>query len=579
MEGTTMYDVLDLFNCLVVGKHQLGGPPCLTHANIGVVTDFDPNEAQSDALVAFHQPIDTRTLFTREERDTASLEHLIAKQVLHYIEVYGLGAPGLFNLEAQNGTLVTMRYVKGITVDELAVKVQDLLYANAPVKNAVQVKRIIEWYGLTFDINRVVNNELRVALWNDELDAFKSGDDAVRYLCYEATGETLLIKSPEVIVAVMAVPWLPYFFDIHALPLAQVFNRHKALILAAKNKATASAINRISRLSKTRHVPVRESAAKTFVSRALTGELGAAEATQILNKVSLRDKFKFLNLLAQKRVQNDTASYKIRNGKMFTRGERPVYDLKAIGAVEAAVLNILASDLAHLKGQTILLDKNVDYGLPVSRKQTVGNLPFGTQVTSDSNEISSGMYWENAWGARDLDLSTIDMEGNRTGWGQWGGYGDNNIIFSGDLTDAREGAMEFMTSRDEDYGLFVNIYSGKLGSEMELVIGSNRTKKQWIDEALIREKHTLNSRGSVIGFVKSKTFVVYAGRLSNSRVSGDNPIVNESRADFWTLQRLFSALGVNFDVDRDAEVEYNHDLSYSSFSLDKLETVFKNEAA
>jgi hypothetical protein len=577
MEGTTMNDVLELFNCLVVGKHQLGGSPCLTHANIGVVTDFDPNEEQSAALVAFHQPIDIRTLFTREERETASLEHLIVKQVLHYIEVYGLGAPGLFDLECDNGTITSMRYVAGISVDALAVLVQDLLYANAPVKDAKQVQRIIEHYGLTFDINRVANNELRVLLWNDSLDAFKSGDDAVRYLCHQATGEALMIKSKEVIAAVKKVPWLPSFFELHAVPLAQVFNRHKALILAAKNKNTRSAINRITRLSKTRHVPVRQSVAKHFVRHALTHPTFTGRMA--LTNCTMRDKFKFLNLLAQRRVQNDTASFKIRNGKVFTRGERPVYSLKDISRVEVMVLESIMDDLGHLKGQNILLDRSVDYGLPVSRKQTVGRLPFGTLVTSHSNEISSGMYWENEWGASDLDLSTIDMEGNRVGWGGRSGYDHGSITFSGDLTDARNGAMEFMTSRDEDYGLFVNVFSGQNGAKMELVVGENRESKQWIGETLIRESHTLASKDSVIGFVKGKTFVVWAGRLGNSRVSGANPIVNESQADLWTVQRLFTAIGVKFDVDRDSEIEYNHDLSYSSFSLDKLEAVFKNEVA
>lgn len=569
-----MTDILNLFNCLVVNENQLSGAPCFTNAGVGVITDFDPNAEQAAALGAVFKPLKITTLFTREERETASLEHLLVKQLLHYIEVYGLGTPGLFDLECQQGEIVSMRFVKGITVDELAVKVQNLLYANAPVKNAAQLHRIIKQYKLTLDINRVANNELRVILWHYGLDAFTSGDDAVRFLCHRATGDALLIKSPEVIAAIKAVPWQPGFFERHALPLAQVFNRHKRLILAAKNKWTANAINRITRLSKTRHVPVRESIAKTFVRKALTD--ASFNAVAALNHVSLRDKFKYLNLLAQRRVQSKTASFKIRNGKVHTHDDRPVYSLDRIAQVEAAVLNNLVGCLSFLSGQNILLDRNVDYGLPISRKQTVGNLPFGTRVTSDGNEISSGMYWENAWGATDLDLSTIDMYGKRVGWGAYSGYDDQNITYSGDITDARDGAMEFMTSQDLDYGLFVNIYAGKNGSEMELVVSSNRARKQqWLDKVLIRERHTLNSRGSVIGFVKGKTFVIYAGRLNKKRVSGDNPIVNESRADFWTIQQLFSAIGVMFDVDKDEGLEYNYDLSYSSFSFDKLEDVFK----
>ncbi len=573
-----MNDVLDLFSCLVVSKDQLGGRECLTHLDLGVVTDFDPDTAQDAAIEDHFNPLDITTLFTREERETASLDHLLTKQLLHYIEVYGLDTPGLFDLEVTTGQIVVMRFVQGITRNALEVLVQNLLYANAPIKDAAQVKRIIDHYNLALDINRVANNELRVLLYRPELDTFTDGDDAVRHVCWMATGETLLIKSPEVIAAIKARAWTPLFFAKHALPLAQVFNRHKRLILAAKNSRTKTVINRIARLSKKAHVPIRESIAKTFIHKALMGEV----SSEVLDIISVRDKFKYLNLLARKKLQSQTAAFNIRNGKIHISNDRPVYSLEAISRVEIEVLASLMYDLGHLRDQTILLDKSVDYGLPISRKQTVGNLPFGTKVTSLGNEISSGIYWENDWGATDLDLSTVDMEGNRVGWGGYSGYTNRNIVFSGDLTDARNGAMEFMTSQNEDYGLFVNIFSGKNGSEMELVVGANQTRvttKKWIDEILIREKHTLNSRNSVIGFVKGETFVVYASRLNNSRVSGENPIVNDMRVNRWTLQQLFTAIGVKFDVDKDPEVEYDHDLSYSSFSLDKLEAVFKNKTA
>lgn len=568
-------DVLDLFNCLVLGEYQRNTQPCFTHVDLGVVTDFDPDAEQSAILQSHFKPISITTLFTREERETASLEHLLMKQVLHYIEVYGLNMPGLFDLECgDQGQIVVMRFVEGITSDELELRVRDLLYTNAPIKDAMQLKRIIGEYNLNVDINEVKNNEMRCVLYRPGYDTFASGDDAVRYLCYAATGEALLIKSKEVITAVAKISVPSEFLSKHEKVLAQVFNRHKRLILAAKRSCNAPAINRISRMSKTKHVPIRESIVKTFMHQALTSITFDIE--EALRQATVRDKFKYLNLLAQKRVQSPVASFKIRNGKIWTRNDRQVYSMEVILQVENMVIASLRDSIVpSLKSQMILLDKHVDYGLPVSRKQTVGNLPFGTQVVSDSNEISSGMYWENAWGATDLDLSTIDMDGNRVGWGQYSSYRNTSIKFSGDLTDARNGAMEFMTSKSQDYGLLVNIFSGEPGAQMELVIGTNsQTKSRWIEDALIREKHKLTSRNSIIGFVKGKTFVVYAGRLSNSRISGENPIVNESKVDLWTIKRLFDCLGIDYDVDKDEEVEYTTDLRYSSFSFDKLEAVF-----
>jgi hypothetical protein len=570
-----MTDVLELFNCLVIDEVQRVYRLNYPLIDRGIITDFMPTETQKSMLASIYKPLPLNTFFTREERETASLEHLLVKQFLHYFEVYGLGQPGLFDLTTSSGTVVTMHFVQGITVNELETMVQDLLYTNAPVKDAAQLKRIIDKYCLAFDINRVANNELRVALWHDGLGAFKSGDDAVRFLCYYATGEALLIKSPEVISAISTKHFPPEFFEVHALPLAQVFNRHKRLILAAKGKQTARVINRIARMSKTAHVPIHESIAKTFIHKSLIMNVPADALKHALKHVTVRDKLKYLNLLEQKKIKSTVASFKIRNGKVHTRTDRRVYRLNDINRVQQSVLRSLVHDLSHLVDQNILLDPNVNYGLPISRKQTVGQLPFGTQVISRSNEISSGIYWENAWGASDLDLSTIDMDGNRVGWGTFSGYSDKDIIYSGDKTDAHNGAMEFMTSKTEDYGLFVNIYHGAIGSEMELIVGANKTERDWIDKPLIRERLILKSRETVIGFVRGKTFTVYAGRLSSKRVSGDNPIVNELKSNPWTIQKLFRVLGIDFHVDRDDEIEYNYDLSYDSFSFDKLENMFK----
>ncbi len=573
-QTTIQSDVLALFNCLVISDDQETERVYLGLATKGLVLDFAPKGAQLTALEEVYKPLPMTTLFSKDERLTANLADLIVKQLLHYVEVYGLDSPGLFNLEVDNGTIASFNYVTGITFGELTRKVQKLLYAGAPVKDAEQLKRIIAYFHVTFNINSVANNELRVLLWNEAFEPFENGDDVVRYMCAQATGRPLLIKSKEVIAAVKKHDFPVYFFTMHEVPLAQVFNRHKALILAAKNKSTTSVINRISRKSKTAHVPVRESIAKTFIHEALTGKVIAAH---VLNIISIRDKFKYLNVLAEKKIQSRFGLFQIRNGKVWYDEDRKVYGMEEINIAEKAVLESLTEDLAHLKGKNILIDPAVDYGLPTTRKQTLGRLPFGTRVISTGNEISSGMYWENSWGARDLDLSGITLAGHRVGWGSYSSYRDEGIIFSGDITSAPNGAMEFMTSKSQDYGICVNIFSGKIGSEMELVVGEvSKTKKSWLDKIVIREKVKLESKNCLLGFVKGKTFTVYGGRMNNKIVSGANPTLRAMEVRLWTVQDLFGRLQINYDVDKQDEVEYDHDLSYSSFSYDALEALFNS---
>lgn len=564
-------EILDLFKVMIVRRTEDRRRYNLDYAELGFVTDFDPTLDQLMVLKKAYKPLEIRTLFTKEERDNADINELITKQILHYIEIYGLDTPGLFELEVSEGKIAPITFVRGVSTTEFQDMVRKLLYANAPVKDSETLRKIIQTHNVEYNVNQIANNELRITLFDPFKHTFDSGDDAVRYLCYTATQDPLLIKSGNVIENISDNILSAGFFENHKLPLAQVFNRHKKLIMAAKGPRTRTIINQISRLSKTQHVPIREHVSKRFISSAIKDQ---HYDFAVLNKIAVRDKFKYLNLLEYKKSGLDTDVFVIRNGKSWVETDRKVLGKKAIERVEYAVLRSLMGDLGHLEGQHILLDKNVDFGLPISRKQTIGQLPFGTKVTVDG-KISSGMYWENDWGARDLDLSTIDTEGNRTGWGQWSGYDKNNpVTFSGDLTDATDGAMEFMTSSNQQYGLFVNIYSGQIGSEMELVIGT-ATKKQWIKDPIIRERYKLSSRGCIIGFVNDQTYTVYAGRLSRGRMSGEGnrAIVVRGTSDFWTVSRIFDALGIKYDLDRHDDVDYNHELRYRDFTYDKLEAL------
>jgi len=566
----TQENVLKLFNCVVVEPHELTGQyDNSLLANYSIITNFAMSREVKWMLEKNSLPIAVKTLFGVKERANSSAIDLIMKQLYHYVEVYGLDQPGLFNLEVTKGEIVRLTYVQGITRDQLVTKIEKLIRANAPIKDIDCAKGIINDFKIEYDINDVANNELRVALFDESKHAFADGDDAVRYMCFKATGSPMLIKSKEVIKAITDTPLGNRFFEGHQIPLSKVFNRHKPLILASKNVDTKTTINKITRLSKTNHVPIREPISKRIVSMLLAGTAGSKE----LALISLRDKFKILNLLEYKKMGHDIDAFIIRNGKIHIEDQRRVDTAKLQGPIDE-VLSSIAQDLKHLAGKTILLDESVDYGLPVSRKQTLGNLPFGTQVTIAQGNISSGVHWRNEWGCQDLDLSVINSTGERTGWGQYSGYNNRNpITFSGDVTDAFAGAMEFMTSTGSEYGLFVNNFRGENECEFEVVVG-RAGKNKWIKDTAIREKIHMKSRGNVIGFVKGNTFVAYQGRLDDSRASGDIrniAIVLRGSSEFWTVRKLFDKLNIKYVVDKQDDVCYDYNMRYESFSYDKLE--------
>ena len=566
---------LSLFKVMLLEKGQGKTAFNLSYAVDGFITDFTPTYAQLKTLRATFEALPVQTLFTVEERANASFEHLITKQFLHYFEVYGLGAPGLFDLEVSAGRIATLTFVQAVTVDELTKKVQDLIYANRPVADVAPILELLK--DLPYDINLVKNNELKVALFDPIRDKFTDGDDAVRYICYHATTSALLIKSKRVIAEVQKNPVGDRFLTNHLIPLAQVFNRHKHLILACKHPATRSTINKISMLSKSQHKPIHEALNKRFISEALRGK------TPPFKTISLRDSFKYLNLIEYKLLQLSYDSFNIRNGKVWVETSRPVLNTDRLIDLKYEVLDYIKSQLSCLKSEKILVDPNVDYGLPISRKQTLGNLPYGTKVSVDDGKLSAGIYWHNqqdaAWGGRsiDLDLSAIDHQGNRTGWGGYAGYVKHNpITFSGDLTDASKGATEWMvvdSAAPNRYGLMVNIFRGPEPCEASIVVG-RPTGKVWQDRTIIKEAIKLEYRQSLIGFLKDSSFIVYTGRLNNSRISaGRHPVIDKGLGKLWTVRLLLEACGITYDDTPGVNVTYDFDLRYHSFTLDKLETL------
>ncbi len=577
-------NVLREFGVVVVDSKS----PAFNYQNArhGFVTDFKPTAAQLTALKSVYSPLNVNTIFTVKERNESSVEELFTKQILHYIEVYGLGQPGLFDLIGTNGQAYTLNFVKGVSKAEFGEMVRKILYSNSPTKDVATIKEMVTTYSVALDVNKIQNNEFKMFLFDEKHDTFVDGDDAVRFIVFKATGETMLIKSKEVLEKINRNTVTIEFLQKHVVVLSQVFNRHKDIMMklkgasnnnspfakvAAKFKVSNvnTVINKISRLSKKNHIPIVPAINKTFIEKAQAAGFDFA----VLDKIGMRDKLKFLNVLRFRKADVGFDSFVIRNGKIHTKQNNRKYNMLRLGVIEQEVLKSLKKDLSGLNEGNVLLDSRVHYGLPTSRKQVIGKIPFGTTVEL-GERISAGMYWENDWGATDLDLSTMDLNGERVGWGQMSGYGKGDITYSGDVTYAGEGAMEFMTSENSTYALNINIFSGRSGAEAEIVVGTG-SKDRWIEDVFLREKVSLNSKECVIGFVKDTKYIAFCGRTGNSRVSGSfSSMVQKASLSVWTVNELFDELGIKYSVEDDNTVAFEHDLSYNQFAFDKIEKLF-----
>jgi hypothetical protein len=103
----------------------------------------------------------------------------------------------------------------------------------------------------------------------------------------------------------------------------------------------------------------------------------------------------------------------------------------------------------------------IDYGLPATEKQFIGHFPSNTRISVNDNLIV-GIYWENVKSHRtDLDFSSISLTG-KIGWDSTYKSNDREALFSGDMTNAQNGASElfyFGQNNQSTYALFLNYYN------------------------------------------------------------------------------------------------------------------------
>ena len=576
-----MIEVLNYFKVMVTDSAELSTNTETLNTEFlgnGIVLDFNPSNEQQNVIKSFIKDSNFNALFSTNEVESLTFDEKIMKQMMHYIVSFETDYKFDIQMNDEKSSTVPLTLIRGVSKIHLNNLVTRILYANRPIKDSKILHKIITENNLSFDFSKILNNEMKILLFDELKHSFDNGDDVVRYIITKCSDSELLIKSKEVLDKVeLGASNISFkFLDNHKIQISNVFNRHKKIIMSLKtgNRSLRSVVNQITRMSKKTHIPIYSNVSSTFVNDAM---ITSNYDFDLLKRVSVRNKFKILNILDFKLTQSKTDIFTIRNGKTFYRQDRKILDLNRVNLLIRKVVLSLNDDLSYLKSKTIVLPKNIDYGLPMSRKQSIGHLPFGSKVTVDSEKISSGVFWKNEWGARDIDLSTVDRDGNRIGWGNRSGYDRaTDVDYSGDVTNASNGAMEFMTSKTSAYGLFANIYAGEMNSEIKVVVGEKSGDK-WMDNPVIREKMTLKSRGNVVGFVNDKTFTVFYGRIGNSYASGpaNSIMIHKGLSMNWTVKRLFDELNIKYietAIDKSKIIDY--DLSYDSFTFDKLENLF-----
>lgn len=633
---------LKLFNAVLAGETVTAPTPPRVVDTLPLGYVIAPSAGHlADEIVAYYQRenLDGNQLnqtFHKswETVQTATRDELLGHQLLHYLSTYGFRAMGVESdfiylpaevSEVPELAKAPVRVIHGLSADELAERCFALVNSGI----ALARETLDDILALLREIDRLpteptdVRNKEFLILLADETGVFTGPPtEFLRYLLYRATGKTLLIKNRETVAAIRASDLRigQLVADYGAERCAEIFLRFKPLWLAfkqfpvepavatpptigsaftgllakvrskltARNKrprpgtdrppsghVNARTVNRISKLAKKFHRPLP---ADYLNGVTALDEVNPAELTAALDKANVFRKIRLLYALSTRLSGGEYRMYRIRNGKSYVT---PVEDepQKKAGyeAAYALVLDHLVAGL-DVKGKTFLFSEGIEYALPATEKMFVGNFPVGSFIRTKT-ALTVGIYWENAWGAQDLDLSAAGL--GKVGWNA--AYNKGGVTYSGDITDAPNGATEllrFGAGVEVPHLVNVNVYSGKPEVAFKVMVGEAASVSANYmfqpDELRAEVKTTTNTRQQVIGYAERKNgeqrFVFSNVGSGNSQIAGN---VNAGRlalyhqwSDAPMLRDVLVAAGAKITTDPAAT--FDVDLRWEVLGKDSI---------
>jgi len=482
-------------------------------------------------------------------QNLTDLERFI-DQILHYASTYGTGhtSQWIYMPEGEANfpeKTVVFEVVRAVTSEEMIGKCLDMLANGQALKQETieDLLDILLELGYCFDGTETIKNKEAQMYICDEMNVVPADPvECVRYLVYTLTGQTLLIKNAAtyeaIKVANVAQRRKAYQIlkKMDERQLAQVFNRFKPIFLSMKKVLgadVAKSINTISRLSKTCHKPMEYN---------VLNDLGACSLKDLrAQRNNIADNATFFQLARGLQYLHQAygvthSVYQVRNGKSYVAEGSGVKTYGRMSKIDI-LLGIL-QERHDLDGQMFYIPDDVQYALPVSEKQFVGNVPMGTKFTTDQ-PICAGVYWENKGGAHDLDLSAVAV-GEKVGWNA--SYRLTGLMYSGDITSAPNGAVEYMYSTnqlEEPSLLLNNVFAGEaVGSKFDIVFGQgpdiSRDYMMNPNNVWFQGSTETVQRQSVVGLLlpedgSKHSAVVLNFGAGNLQVSGSNEHSNNLR--------------------------------------------------
>ena len=519
-------------------------------------------------------------------KESSRIELLI-EQINHYISTYGSDFQNEIYIPKEVLNVpdlkLTFKVIKAYTQEEMQEKCLSLLRSGIALKEeTIDDLLYILHTELEYDFTGKENirNKEAVIKIADRYDIYPENPvEFFRYVIYKTTRTTLLIKSNDLIDDIKKSKFNPtYLFENFGLEkMAEILNRFKPLFLAYKNRAPKT-INKISKLSKVYHQPL--------ISNPLNNATNILLENSDLNWLENATPFalfKALSACYSRMYGQNTFVYRIRNGKSWTKRGTATsvnelnYDF---------ILNYLKSKY-NLSEKKFYFPKDVAFGLPTSEKMFVGNIPTGTRFYGE--RLAIGIYWEDSWGANDLDLSGLNIAG-KIGWNAAYNQDNGQLMYSGDMTSAPNGAVEYLYANKylNTPTLVMNsVFSGDSNCGYKIVIGKGddisydymMNPNNLFAEAKCNSVQKQTILGMLLPKDGKQCFVLLNFGAGNSHVSGTSEV--STMATNALYQQWYESISFNHLIEKLGAIitsekeEADFDFSLETLEKDSFTKIFK----
>lgn len=558
----------------------------------GAVSDIDSSVSRVIVDTLGLKPINWAQSFHKSWNvvATASAEQLLSEQILHYFSTYGLEALGLRACSyipvekilidlTEKPAIEAFTVVRVISEQELQDELVSFLKSTkAPHRDAIESIKMLLPLAEGIAVDDIKSFELKIIYCELKGLVPLDAQDFLRFAVYKATGATTLVKDAKTIEALKmfakTVTAEQMFDSADLVALSESFYRFKPLFLAFKhNSKLAPAINRIRRLATKHHKAVSGLTASNLMNILVEGR--QEDALAVISRADNRELIKLINFaryeIAFRNLESGEHIYTIRNGKTFVKTddrERQSDNRFAnLTWMLAECRKYLEKRLSNaFSGKVFYIPKEFKYAAPVSEKQMLDVLPYGSKIVlpSDAKAICVSGHWFNSMEFNPYEHGRIDLDFHlesacgSVGWNSNYRTGNRDILFSGDMTDAPEpyGAVESFRIADTveaPYELSVNAFNAQGAIPYELLFTKDlcdhcdfTAYSRDLVSAVVNPANAITppiklhmqSTNDIIGYYYNKSFTIYGGGLGNARVPDKSRMIDVLKASICRCDNM-----------------------------------------